>query len=104
MTEKIGIVHGESIGEIEEIDVEGGQIAWGRYLRVRVIIDISKPLKRGSKIVVPRGGNELVIFKYEKLPDFCYVCGRRDHQEIECDSALNMKKLVERQRENMGHG
>ncbi|XWS10674.1 hypothetical protein CRYUN_Cryun38cG0017700 [Craigia yunnanensis] len=54
-------------------------MAWGRYLCVRIVIDIRKLLKRGRKIVVPGGGNELVIFKYEKLPNFYYVCCRLDH-------------------------
>ena len=58
---------------------------------MRVVIDISKPLKKGSKIEILGGGNELAIFKYEKLPDFCYICGRLDHQEIECEDALHMK-------------
>ena len=92
MTKKIGTVLGASIGDVEEVDVEGGQIAWGRYLRVRVMIDIRKPLKRGSNVAIPESGNELILFKYEKLPDFCYVCGRLDHQEFKCDEALDMKK------------
>ena len=66
MTKKIGIVIGESIREVEEVDVEGRQIAWGCYLRVRVIIDLHKPLKRCSRIAIPGGSNVLAIFKYEK--------------------------------------
>ncbi|XWS61009.1 hypothetical protein CRYUN_Cryun07bG0088500 [Craigia yunnanensis] len=93
MTEKIRTILGESIGDVEEVDIEGEQMAWGCYLRVRVSINISKQLKKGSKIIVLGSGNELVIFKYEKLPDFCYVYGRLDHQEIECDETLNMKKV-----------
>ena len=35
----------ESIGEVVEIDVEGEQMAWAQYLKVRVVVDITKPLK-----------------------------------------------------------
>ena len=52
MTEKIGVILGESIGDIEEVDVEGDQMTWGSYLRVRVSINTCKPLKRGSKVIV----------------------------------------------------
>ena len=93
MTEKIGTILGETIGDVEEIDVEGGQMAFGRYLRVRVLINISKPLKRGSRITAMGGENILAIFKYERLPDFCYLYGRLDHQELECDEVVKMRKI-----------
>ena len=64
MIEKIGAVLGESIGDMEEIDAEGRQMAFGRYLRVRVVVNISKPLKRGSRIALTGGESILAIFKY----------------------------------------
>ena len=93
MTEKIGAVLGETIGDVEEIDTDGGQMAFGRYLRVRVSININKPLKRGSKIALSGGESILAIFKYERLPDFCYICGRLTHQELECDEVVKMRKM-----------
>ena len=90
MTRKIGIVLGESIGDVKEIDIEGEQMAWGRYLRVRVVKDITKPLKRGSKLAVVGQGSVIAVFKYERLPDFCYICGCLDHQELDCDDAVRM--------------
>ena len=52
MTAKIGAVLGESIGDVEEVDADEEQMAWGKYLRVRVAVNISRPLKRGSKLSV----------------------------------------------------
>ncbi|XWS39417.1 hypothetical protein CRYUN_Cryun18bG0052800 [Craigia yunnanensis] len=92
MSGKIGTILGESIGDVEEINADEEQMAWGRYLRVRVAINISKPLKRGSTIAVEGKGNTLAIFKYEKLPDFCYVCGCLDYQELKCDEVITVKK------------
>ena len=34
MTKKMGIRIGESIGKVEDIDVEGDGTGWGKYLRV----------------------------------------------------------------------
>ena len=41
---------------------------------------------------IGRNGKVMAIFKYERLPDFCYVCGRLDHQELECDEVVRIKK------------
>lgn len=42
------------------------------FMRVRVIIDISKPLSRGRKITLYDDSVCWVSFKYERLPNFCY--------------------------------
>ncbi|XVE52439.1 hypothetical protein DITRI_Ditri02bG0122400 [Diplodiscus trichospermus] len=67
-------------------------MAWGKYLRVRVLINITKPLKRGQRVVVEGGKKIRTTFKYERLPDFCYVCGMPDHQEQECNEAIRIMK------------
>ena len=64
----------------------------GRYLKVRVAINTSKPLKRGKMLFVPRGSKVLAMFRYEHLPDFCYICGRLDHLEQDCDVVVRLKK------------
>lgn len=53
----------------------------GKYLRLRLNIDISKPLCRGR--VVRMAGNEKgwVDFRYERLPIFCFWCGKLDHDD-----------------------
>lgn len=54
-------------------------------LRVRVRIDIRKPLKRWLRVDVMRDGNETVIvLRYERLPNYCFLCGRVDHVMKEC--------------------
>lgn len=54
------------------------------YLRLRVIIDITKPLKKGF-FLKRRDKEDLWIkFKYERLSDFCYVCGLIGHGLNDC--------------------
>lgn len=56
---------------------------WSRCLRVRVLIDVSKPLMRGSKVKF-NGVSTFVLFRYEKLGDFRFVCGKLDHVDKDC--------------------
>ncbi|XP_021808570.1 uncharacterized protein At4g02000-like [Prunus avium] len=79
MTVQTGRQIGNCMGEC--IDVTQGQEGecMGRFLRVRVKMDITKPLKWGTKISLPSGQQERVDFRYERLPDFCYNCRRMGH-------------------------
>ena len=83
-TREVGIRIGGSLGKVVKVDVGDKGFSMGCYLRVRVILDISQPLSRGR--IVRAGGSDSrwVEFKYERLPVFCYLCGRLDHDEKEC--------------------
>ncbi|XVF66797.1 hypothetical protein PTKIN_Ptkin10aG0066800 [Pterospermum kingtungense] len=93
MTEKVEIVLGEAIGEVEEIDTCGnGQMAWGKYLRARVLFNITKPLICGKMVTMGNNGGKLIKFQYERMHDFCYICALFDHQESECPTAITCMK------------
>ena len=51
----------------------------GDFTKVRVILDISKPLSRVRKITLDDGSVGWVSFKYERLPNICYWCGCITH-------------------------
>ena len=67
VAEKICEVVGEVCKNIDEDETDGGS-----FLRMKVIIDISKPLCRGRRISLSQGEQSWVSFKYERLPNFCY--------------------------------
>lgn len=48
---------------------------WKSYLRVRVTMDIRKPLKRRMKLKYEGGNWNWINFKYERLSKFCFVYG-----------------------------
>ena len=76
------------------------EMVGGDFLRVRVEIDVSKPLCRGRKIAMNADEFIWVAFKYEKLPNFCYWCGRVSHADKECEIWLASKgKLTQEQQE-----
>jgi hypothetical protein len=50
MNRGIGAKIRGSIGKIEEIVVAANDVGWGRYLRVRVAINLFNPLDRGRSL------------------------------------------------------
>lgn len=46
--EKVGM----KVGQVLEVDIEPGNVAYGLCLRVRVLLNISKPLCRGTSLTL----------------------------------------------------
>ncbi|MCI11301.1 zinc CCHC-type-like protein, partial [Trifolium medium] len=63
----------------------------GRFLRLKVSIDLRKPLKRGT-VIRYQDRSLKVFFKYERLPTLCFVCGRIGHQLKECEEAGDLEE------------
>jgi len=38
---------GKSVGIVEDVETEDDGVGWGTYLRVKIRLDIAKPLARG---------------------------------------------------------
>ena len=83
MTKGVGMRIGKSIGVLEDVDSAGDGAGWGRCLRIRVTIDIMKPLDRGRALEL-NGKTTWVEFRYEKLLLFCFKCGRILYGEKGC--------------------
>ena len=98
------------MGEVLDVDVAESRVHWGKFLRVRVHIDVTKKIVRGKRIVTKKimRGKRIVIegreqrwisFKYERLPNFCYHCGLLSHGLKDCeerngvDEQLDLSKL-----------
>ena len=60
------------------------------YMRVKVQIDVSQPLKRWKKILLSNGSSSQVLFKYECLGLFCSLCGKLGRIERFCDFHFSM--------------
>lgn len=69
------------VGVVVKIDPLNLNGVWKPYMRIRVAMDVNKPLKRRMKL--KREGNNWnwINFKYKKLSMFCFVCGLLGHSE-----------------------
>jgi hypothetical protein len=89
MKKETGEIFGERIGDFMEMDgVEDG-MAFGKCLRVKVRMNINKPLMRGTLVEVDEHGRTIWCnFEYEFLPNFCFICGFLGHIDKKCDVKL----------------
>lgn len=79
-SEKMAKRVGNIVGEFSQISADEFGYNWGNVLRFRVKLQASQPLPRGLLITVDFQPSPIwVTFSFERLPDFCYLCGRVDH-------------------------
>lgn len=49
-----------------------------------MLVDITKPLWRVACLVDKEGSEITCVLKYERLPIFCYICGKISHETKKC--------------------
>ena len=89
---EMGELIGKSIGVVVKVADPEDDGAGGEFLRVRVTLDISKPLPHCSKLKSEGRQLGCVGIKYEHLPNFCYWRGYLTHGERECEKWLRGKE------------
>lgn len=58
------------------------------FFRIRVEIEVSLPLKKRMRLRKDNGEWVKIEFKYERLPTFCFICGRLGHGDRFCPKAM----------------
>ncbi|KAL0430337.1 UNVERIFIED_CONTAM: hypothetical protein Sradi_0659700 [Sesamum radiatum] len=76
---------GDYLGRFIDVDADSAGHVWGSSMRLRVSLDVSKPLRRVLKLRTTLGDEQLLSFTYEKLPNFCYICGCLGHLSKFCE-------------------
>ena len=87
MNKAAGEVIGALIGEVMEVDADDDDMAIGQYMRIKIKLDICKPLMRCVMLDLGDGKEEKKKWcpiMYEYLPDFCYTCGFIGHTDRNC--------------------
>ncbi|KAL0352102.1 UNVERIFIED_CONTAM: hypothetical protein Scaly_1598900 [Sesamum calycinum] len=70
---------GNKIGIFLDIELPENGLVWSSTLKLRVSLDVSKPLKSALRLFSAQGIEKLVTLTYNRLPNFCYLCGCLGH-------------------------
>lgn len=63
----------------------GDESKYGKSFRVRVRVNVTKPLKRGMLVKTEEKGTRRIFFKYERLGNLCFIYGCLNHIMRECE-------------------
>nr|XP_023873164.1 uncharacterized protein LOC111985746 [Quercus suber] len=99
---EVGELIGKTIGRVIQVADSEDDGPGSEFLRVRINIDISKPLLRCSKLRSKGKQVGWVGLKYERLPNFCYWCGRVTYRERDCEVWLRGKGSLRKEQQQYG--
>lgn len=71
------------LGPVMEVDVD--DFGLERFCRVKILLNILKPLRRKQRIKRKDGVVVTIEYKYERLPHFCFRCGVLGHSDKDCN-------------------
>ncbi|KAL9422785.1 hypothetical protein AB3S75_034961 [Citrus x aurantiifolia] len=85
---------GAEIGKVEEIETDAAGECFGEFFTLRILVDITKPLKKIIELEQEGDDEDDIPMRvmYERLPDFCFCCGRIGHQYRECTHYKSQSK------------
>ncbi|GKV01179.1 hypothetical protein SLEP1_g13756 [Rubroshorea leprosula] len=85
-SEQIGLIIGNSLGKVLEFDD-----SFHKAIRVRINLDVNHPLRRFKTSQISITKRKKLRIKYERLPEFCFVCGCLGHLDHSCEITNSMK-------------
>lgn len=74
---------GNKLGNFIKFDISGS-VGIDKSIRIRVNVDMCKPLIKNVKVKLRGGVEELFDVKYERPPIFCFFCGRLGYGVKDC--------------------
>jgi hypothetical protein len=86
---KVGQAVGRFLGELKEYD--NRNTVHSTYMRLKVRINVNNPLQQGWKVRSSEGNFVPILFKYEKLGIFCFLCGMLGHTDKSCVKLFDME-------------
>ncbi|KAL4319837.1 hypothetical protein GQ457_18G009200 [Hibiscus cannabinus] len=84
MTAALARALGASVGKVIMTDARLEDGNMGEFMRVRVLFDTSKPLRRCVVLSRPDAKASLCPLQYKRLPVFCHGCGLIGHYVLSC--------------------
>ena len=87
MSQEVGEEIGSKLGRFIEVNRRSWQSDQAKIIRVRVELEIDKPLRRGAYIASSEDERLWLTFKYERLPTVCFICGKLGHDNKHCPTS-----------------
>ncbi|XP_031101947.1 uncharacterized protein LOC116005850 [Ipomoea triloba] len=81
---------GSFLGTLIQVDDRNFDGLMRMFYRVRVAIDVAKPLKKQMKLKKDNGDWAFIDFKYERLPTFYFLCGVIGHGDKFCPKDVDV--------------
>uniref|UniRef100_A0A803MKN4 CCHC-type domain-containing protein n=1 Tax=Chenopodium quinoa TaxID=63459 RepID=A0A803MKN4_CHEQI len=75
---------GNKLGVFVKLDNDA-RVGIDKSIRIRVLVDVRKPLAKHVKLKLRGGLEELFEVKYERPPLFCFCCGLMGHGMKDCE-------------------
>ncbi|KAJ1424085.1 Zinc finger, CCHC-type [Sesbania bispinosa] len=94
---------GACLGKVLEYDVYECKEK-GSFLKNLVELDTKKPLLTRIPVGNRKDGVSWVEFSYEKLPQFCYNCGRIGHDDVMCKERVDPELNNDPENNLLAHG
>ena len=88
--------------KFEQVNVPTMGILLGKCIRVRIKIDITKPLCHRRFVKFGGSNSCWVSFRYERLPIFCYWCSKLNHDEKDCRIWIRSNRSLQQQDQQYG--
>lgn len=74
---------GNNLGWFVEVPKEADTF-YTPYFRIKILVDVTTPLKRGLFFQGVEGSKQWLPVAYERLPTYCFLCGILGHGEVNC--------------------
>lgn len=81
MSQMVGQQLENLFGEFLDYDLKNNTSIWRECIRIRIRLDVRKPLKRKKKISRKDRFEFMMHCKYERLRDFYFLRGLMSHTE-----------------------
>jgi hypothetical protein len=102
MNHEVANALGSSLGKIDRVSEGEANAEGGMAMRIRVSMDVTKPLCRGRKTRIEKGREMWISFKYERLPNFCYWCRHVSQSDKDCPYWLRNKDSLSIEEQQFG--
>ncbi|KAE9444561.1 hypothetical protein C3L33_23541, partial [Rhododendron williamsianum] len=84
LSKDVGVKLGMRFGDVDDVMIPQSGSREGRSLRIRTVLNVTQPLKRGCMVRLTEDKPIWIEFRYEKLPAFCRYCGKVGHEFLNC--------------------